>query len=472
MWQLSFRDDIKVTESSPDSSLLLEGHQFQWATKKLSPGMRAALTLLAEGPVSEDRLLEHVAELDGPNGCIYFYQYLPRLSRILCYTLLWDGQPLATLVPFAPPSNYQFQAQLGGTERAYVLSRFAYTRKDETGCLVVESPLGRAKVVLHQPVTGALLAALAQPQTPAQLTTAAPGLPEKISAAFATLLLNAQVIAPVDAAGQPSEAADPRLAQWEFPDLLFHKHARIGWKETPHGGTYRFEGRFEPLPALKPNLPDAVIPLHKPDLQKLAQTEPSLTAVLEQRRSVRDYGEDPITLEQLGEFLYRVAAVRKRISDESNGWVYTQRPYPAGGSLYELEIYPVVNTCQGLPAGLYYYNPFAHQLHSVSERTPYVHALLNAAWTTADRRSQPQVLLGLTARFQMLQWKYESVAYALIMKHVGVLQQTMYLVATAMGLAPCALGAGNAELFAQAANLDYYAETSVGEFLLGSQRRA
>lgn len=71
----------------------------------------------------------------------------------------------------------------------------------------------------------------------------------------------------------------------------------------------------------------------------------------------------------------------------------------------------------------------------------------------------------------MLQWKYESVAYALIMKHVGVLKQAMYLVATAMGRAPCALGAGNAELFAQAASLDYYAKTSVGEFLLGSQKR-
>jgi hypothetical protein len=44
----------------------------------------------------------------------------------------------------------------------------------------------------------------------------------------------------------------------------------------------------------------------------------------------------------------------------------------------------------------------------------------------------------------------------------------MYLVATAMGLAPCALGGGNSDVFAEAAGTDYYAESSVGEFVLGS----
>jgi SagB-type dehydrogenase family enzyme len=67
-------------------------------------------------------------------------------------------------------------------------------------------------------------------------------------------------------------------------------------------------------------------------------------------------------------------------------------------------------------------------------------------------------------------WKYESVAYSVLLKNEGALYQTMYLVATAMGLAPCALGGGDSDLFARAAGLDYYAETSVREFLLGSKK--
>jgi oxazoline/thiazoline dehydrogenase len=46
----------------------------------------------------------------------------------------------------------------------------------------------------------------------------------------------------------------------------------------------------------------------------------------------------------------------------------------------------------------------------------------------------------------------------------------MYLVATAMNLAPCGIGIGDSDLFAKAAGCNYYAETSVGEFVLGSRK--
>ena len=93
--------------------------------------------------------------------------------------------------------------------------------------------------------------------------------------------------------------------------------------------------------------------------------------------------------------------------------------------------------------------------------------LRDAAESTAIAEDNLQVLLILAARFPRVAWKYESIAYALTLKHVGVVLQTMYLAATAMGLGPCAIGGGDADLFARAAGTDYYAETSVGEFLLG-----
>ena len=76
----------------------------------------------------------------------------------------------------------------------------------------------------------------------------------------------------------------------------------------------------------------------------------------------------------------------------------------------------------------------------------------------------------VSARVGRIMWKYESMAYALMLKHVGVLYQTMYLAATAMGLAPCALGSGDAEAFAEATGRDPWEECSVGEFMLGSRR--
>jgi SagB-type dehydrogenase family enzyme len=94
--------------------------------------------------------------------------------------------------------------------------------------------------------------------------------------------------------------------------------------------------------------------------------------------------------------------------------------------------------------------------------------LLNAHFA-AGMRGEPQVLITLASRFARLSWKYEGIAYAATLKNVGVLQEAMYLVATAMGLAPCALGCGDSTVFSTATGLDPLVESSVGEFMLGSR---
>jgi SagB-type dehydrogenase family enzyme len=151
---------------------------------------------------------------------------------------------------------------------------------------------------------------------------------------------------------------------------------------------------------------------------------------------------------------------------------FLSRPYPSGGALYELEFYVAVQSCDGLAAGLYYHDGQQHRLARLRERTAEVDQLLaDAAASAGIAAERVQVLLILAARFPRLTWKYASIAYALILKHGGVVYQTMYLTATAMNLAPCALGGGDADLFARAAGTNYYEETSVGEFLLGSLKR-
>jgi hypothetical protein len=46
------------------------------------------------------------------------------------------------------------------------------------------------------------------------------------------------------------------------------------------------------------------------------------------------------------------------------------------------------------------------------------------------------------------------IAYALTLKHVGMDFQTMYLAATAIGLAPCAVECGDADQFTRVAGTD------------------
>jgi SagB-type dehydrogenase family enzyme len=84
-----------------------------------------------------------------------------------------------------------------------------------------------------------------------------------------------------------------------------------------------------------------------------------------------------------------------------------------------------------------------------------------------DAPAAPQILIVIAARFGRVSWKYSGLAYALILKDVGVLTQTLYLMATDMGLGGCAIGSINIELFARMTGLDFHVEGPVGQFALG-----
>jgi SagB-type dehydrogenase family enzyme len=94
-------------------------------------------------------------------------------------------------------------------------------------------------------------------------------------------------------------------------------------------------------------------------------------------------------------------------------------------------------------------------------------ALLTEARYSMDAPAAPQIVITIAARFGRVSWKYSSLAYALILKDVGVLIQTLYLMATDMGLGGCAIGSSNIDLFAKMTGIEFHVEGPVGQFALG-----
>jgi SagB-type dehydrogenase family enzyme len=433
----------------------------------LNPGVREALRRLSQDGATRDALRDQVLDVDGPELLPLLYYWLNQLSNagLLVQAVVTEtGQRLATAVPVA--THFQPPAHALHPDQAYVLSRFALIRRHGND-LVLESPLAGARVVLHDMRCATLLHALATGKTVAQLVTLEVGLSSDVVEGMLGLLLTAGLLTAVDDVGGTAEDANPTLVQWEFHDLLMHARCRRGRHRDPFGGTYRFQDTIAPLPAVKPRMSDDVVVLYTPDMSTLQSNDVPFSQVLELRQSLRAHGTPPLSDRQLGEFLYRVARVKAvRLTDRGE---VCWRPYPAGGALHELELYPLVQQCQGIAAGLYHYMPLDHQLCRLSAPTCLTESMLRDAAYATGEKWEPQVLILIAARFQRVTWKYASMAYTTIQKNVGALYQTMYLVGTAMGLAPCGIGAGNADLFAQATGTDYYAESSVGEFLLGSR---
>src|SRR5262249_17748833 len=162
-----------------------------------------------------------------------------------------------------------------------------------------------------------------------------------------------------------------------------HARSRSGRFDAPYGGTYRFTGQMDPPPTVKPPPTGKTVELYLPDLERLERNDPPLAWVKEARSSIREYDpQNPITDHQLGEFLSRGARVKSSRTGDVTGpngtacLEFTSRPYPSGGSLYEVEIYLAVRLCANLEEGLYHYDPVRHSITQLCSRTADVNRLI------------------------------------------------------------------------------------------------
>ena len=175
----------------------------------------------------------------------------------------------------------------------------------------------------------------------------------------------------------------------------------------------------------------------------------------------------------MGELLFRVARIRSTelgsAAAETN-YTVSDRPYPSTADLYELELYLSLDRCPGLPRGNYHYDPREHALTLISDSEAELGELLDIAKVAAGSTQRPPVLITVTTRIARLSWIYSGIAYATTLKHVGALQQTLHLVATAMGLASTALAVPDGATVDEALSLEWPAEVSVGDFLVGVRR--
>ncbi len=190
-----------------------------------------------------------------------------------------------------------------------------------------------------------------------------------------------------------------------------------------------------------------------------------LPALLSARRSRRAWSADPMTFTAFSQFLALCARDRETPEDAP----FISRPYPSGGGIYSLEIYPVLaeRAVESISAGLYRYLPELHWLQKLPASGAACSSYLQSAGASVAAPPPPVVLL-ITSHFAAQAAIYGALAYSLILKEVGCLFQTMYLAAEYLHLSGCALGGGiSGSRFARIFGTSELAEPLVGEFLLG-----
>jgi SagB-type dehydrogenase family enzyme len=323
------------------------------------------------------------------------------------------------------------------------LCRFAYLRRSDGGALL-KSALVRARVRLGARGLAALAGSFARA-----------GRDE-----FAEAMWRLGFFSPVGL-----EESEVRRC-WEFHDLLMHESSRDSRDTAAVGATLRFNGKFASLPEIKPAMTGERVGLPAVDPARIGQLSASLDAVQGHRRSIRSYAEAAIPLATLSEFLWRVC--RTTGHDAKHGII--SRPYPAGGSLHELEFYLAVRRCDGLAPAVYHYDSHGHALVAMAGSDKLAAKIVGQsaqAMALGPEVRHPDLIVVIAARLPRLAWKYEGMAYRLSLLNAGVVFELMYLVATDMKLAPCANGSGDSRLLQEATGLDPLEETAIAEFALG-----
>ncbi len=163
-----------------------------------------------------------------------------------------------------------------------------------------------------------------------------------------------------------------------------------------------------------------VINLPTPDLKGTAQLE----QVIAVRRSHRDFSDESLTPEQIGQLAW---------SAQGQALKGRYRTVPSAGATYPLELF--------LPSdmGLFHYMLTKHALEKVTEED-LRSALASAAWGQGFIADAPLTLV-LAAEFERTTGRYGQRGIRYVYMEAGHAAQNIHLQAEALGLGSVAVGA-------------------------------
>ena len=183
---------------------------------------------------------------------------------------------------------------------------------------------------------------------------------------------------------------------------------------------------------------DGVIKLPEPQHDNEVSIEQSML----QRRSIRSYTGEPLTLGEVSQLLWAAQGIT-----DARG----HRTAPSAGALYPLEVYLVVGDVENLAPGVYEYEPKEHELVLLMDGDKRRELASAALGQSSVATGAVDVVI--TAVYKRTTVKYGERGIRYIHIEVGHAAQNLVLQATAMKLGAVTVGAFSDEGVADVLNL-------------------
>ena len=189
----------------------------------------------------------------------------------------------------------------------------------------------------------------------------------------------------------------------------------------------------------------------------------TVNQAIQQRRSVRDFKQDPITLQTVSDLLWAAGGMTV------DGVTGPTRAYPSAGAIYPLELYLVAGNVTGIDPGVYRYNWKDNALVPVKEGDVRA-ALADAAMGQGMIRSAP-VTLVVVAEYGKINMRYGKRGMTrYVHMEAGHIGQNIHLISAAMGLGTVMIGAFSDDEVAKVLDIDVEREVPVYMMPVGIER--
>jgi len=219
----------------------------------------------------------------------------------------------------------------------------------------------------------------------------------------------------------------------------------------------------------RPHIAPADFRKHYPEAEKIALVselpkEPTdLWQTLQRRRSIRQYGDAPMSRENLARLLWATQGITAQAGP------YYLRTAPSAGALYPVETYLAVERVDGIEPGLFHFDVLGFQLERLTDQPPgrfVSHAALDQAFM-----AKGSVIFIWSALLRRTMSKYGHRGLRYICMDVGHICQNLLLAATASGFDACPVAAFYDDEINELLDLDGEEESVIYMAAVGPKRK-
>jgi len=201
-----------------------------------------------------------------------------------------------------------------------------------------------------------------------------------------------------------------------------------------------------PLELAPPQGTREAVDLPTPATMKLGKM--SLRQAIETRKSLRQYADTPLSLEELSYLLWCTQGVKEIAPGKA-----TFRTIPSAGARHPFETALLVNRVQGLDSGLYWFAASEHRLLKLEAEHGIADRITEAAYNQKFILKSAATFIWIADTVRTT-WRYGQRGYRYMHVDAGHVCQNLYLAAESIGAGACAIGAFTDETMNELLGLD------------------